>query len=177
VAHLWVRDVSEKWAVAPLDGEAFTLTANPLQPVRVRRNKDESDSPTIILRRQGPDGETWVLMTAIKTGVRVNGTSLLTGIYVLRDRDELRVDGMGPAFFSTERLACVEPFPGAGQPMFCPRCKQEMSKQYPAVKCPQCGVWLHQSEDLPCWVYSERCALCDQATELDAGYRWTPADL
>ena len=178
MAHLWIRrDVSEQWTVIPLEGEAFTLTADPLQPVRVRRGKDESNGSTVILRRQAPDGESWVLMTAIKTSIRINGTPLPTGIRVLRDRDELWVDSMDRIFFSTESLARVEPFPGAGQPLFCPRCKQEIVKECPAVKCPQCQLWHHQCDDLPCWTYSERCALCDQPTELDAGYRWTPEEL
>lgn len=176
MAHLWVRDVSKQWAVTPLEGDAFTLTANPLHPGWVRRNRDESDNPAIILRRQGPDAEIWVLITAIKASVRVNGMPLLTGIHVLRDRDELRVGGVGRVFFSAERLACVEPFPGAAA-VFCPRCKQELTKGCPAVRCPQCRVWHHQSEGLPCWTYSERCPLCDQPTELEAGYRWAPEEL
>lgn len=177
MAHLWVRDVSEWVGVAmPLDGEAFSLTADPLWPVR--HGKDGSEGSAVILRRQGPDGEAWVLMTPMETSVRVNRDRILLGIRVLTDRDEIWVTGMGRMFFSTERLACVEPFPGAaGQPIFCPRCKQEIGRGCPAVRCPQCRVWHHQSEDLPCWTYSERCALCDQPTELEAGYRWTPEEL
>jgi len=45
------------------------------------------------------------------------------------------------------------------------------------VRCPQCGVWHHQSDELPCWVYSSSCSLCDHPTALDAGYRWIPGEL
>jgi hypothetical protein len=53
-----------------------------------------------------------------------------------------------------------------------------MSETSPGGKCPQCGVWYHQSEELfDCWTYSELCALCDQSTGLDSDYLWTPEDL
>ena len=47
------------------------------------------------------------------------------------------------------------------------------------VTCPQCGVWHHQRETdaLRCWTYSPHCAMCDQPTDLSAGYRWTPQGL
>jgi hypothetical protein len=116
--------------------------------------------------------ETWVLVGA----AQVNGMPLLTGIRVLRDRDELQVGGLR-AFFSAEALAAVRPSPAQGERIFCPRCKQEIEKLSPAVRCPQCRVWHHQTAELPCWTYSERCASCNQPTDLNAGYRWTPEGL
>ena len=46
----------------------------------------------------------------------------------------------------------------------------------PAVQCPACGRWFHQSAELPCWTYSDHC-LCPQPTALDCGYQWTPHGL
>ena len=168
MAHLWIRDqravcsgesISGEWLVWPLTDGALAL------------------GTALLLCSRGVDGEQWLVMSAGASGVRLNGAALLTGIRALRDHDELHVDGVGRVFFSTEQLARIEPFPGAERPAFCPRCKQEIDKHYPAVRCPQCNVWYHQSQDLPCWTYSDTCALCAQATHLGAGFRWTPEEL
>jgi hypothetical protein len=129
------------------------------------------DVPAHLWRSMTPDGEAWIILGS--AAVRVNGEPLDVGIRVLRDRDELRA-GDRRAFFSTESLAKIVPFPGGERPTFCPRSRLEITPGSPAVACPQCKVWHHQSEELPCWTYSERCATCDQSTALDAGFRWTP---
>jgi hypothetical protein len=116
-------------------------------------------------------------MRVAPAGVRVNGQPLCTGIRVLQDRDELYVDGLGRAFFSAERRTCVVPFAAAARPATCPRCKQVIVEHAAAVQCPQCRIWYHQSDELPCWQYAERCALCDQSTAMEAGFRWSPVDL
>ncbi len=99
------------------------------------------------------------------------------GLHVLRDRDAIQVKSRGAMFYSTERLAAVEPFPSIQETVICPRCRTAIETETPGVKCPGCGTWHHQSEDFPCWTYTERCALCDRQTDLDAGYRWTPEAL
>jgi len=90
-------------------------------------------------------------------GVAVNGVPLQARIRVLADRDEIRVAGLGRVFFSTEQLACVAPFTGADTPTFCPRCKQAVTAGSPVVRCPTCERWYHQSEEYPCWTYTDRC--------------------
>jgi hypothetical protein len=42
------------------------------------------------------------------------------------------------------------------------------------VKCPNCGVVYHQSEERPCWTYADSCSMCARKTDLDAGFQWTP---
>ena len=161
-----------RWAAVPLDRAAFSLVRDSAQTLRLRAGAEAADAPATLLRSQLDGQENWVL-----TGdARVNGMPLLTGIRVLRDRDELEVNGVH-AFFSTETLALVEPMPRGDKRVFCPRCKQGIESESAAVRCPRCRVWHHQSDDLPCWTYAERCALCDQPTALDAGYRWTPEEL
>jgi len=98
---------------------------------------------------------------------------------VLEDKDEIRTAGAGSLIFSTERRACVEPFPGMDRPAMCPRCGTEIEVNTPAVRCPGCGVWHHQNIDneLPCWTYAETCATCDQPTDLGTDFRWTPEGL
>jgi len=180
VAHLWVRDGAAQWAIASLDcGQAFALRSDPAAPVRLRsqRQKGKNQESAIIVRRQKAGEETWVLISRDTAHVRVNGLPLVIGMKVLQDRDQIRVDGVGRMFFSTERLPHVEVFTGSEKAVFCPRCKSEILDGSRAVRCPQCEVWHHQSEELPCWTYSERCALCDQPTDLNASYRWTPEGL
>ena len=175
MAHLWVRDAGEQWAVLPLHADAFMLSANPPRPVSSA--KDEVASRVMLLRNAQTGSPSWVLIAGTERTVRVNGVGLSLGMRVVADRDEIHVEGVGAYFFSTESLACIKAFPGAEQKIYCPRCRQEIEKESLAVQCPQCNVWHHQSEELPCWSYSELCALCPQRTDLDAGYRWTPEDL
>jgi hypothetical protein len=108
------------------------------------------------------------------TPLMVNGLPLRAGLRTLQDRDELRVPGLGPLYFSTERIARIEPLPTEPDALSCPRCRDRIAAGSPAVRCPGCGLWHHQTEDRPCWTYAETCALCPQPTAADAGYRWTP---
>lgn len=172
MAHLWLKTESEQWAVMPLEADGFVLTTNP--PRALRNKADESVSSVLLLREQREEEDAWVLICGRERDVRVNGVALLLGVRVVGHRDEISVDGGRKFYFSTETLARIETFPGALQTLYCPRCKQSVEREAPAVRCPQCRVWYHQSEELPCWSYSETCALCPQPTALDAGFRWTP---
>jgi len=154
MAHLWTYETSN-WAALPLAGDEFTL----LPALRVQR---------------AAACDAWVVVGP--PAVHVNGVALDTGIRVLRDRDELRAGGRR-AFFSTESLAVVAAFPGAERAVSCPRCKLEIVADSPAVRCPKCDVWHHQTDELPCFTYRERCTLCDQPSALDGGFRWTPEEL
>ena len=172
---MWVKDISDEWTVIQLDGDAYALSGGPLDPVHWRVRTDNGHA--YIIRHKSSEKEVWLTLTTPRDRrLRINGMRPSLGIRVLRDRDEIRVDGER-LFFSSERLAAPEPFPGADQAIMCPRCKQEIIDNSTAIKCPQCGVWHHQSEEFPCWTYSERCALCDQSSSLDSGYRWTPEGL
>jgi hypothetical protein len=126
------------------------------------------------LQRSGGEPESWVAIGS--PALHVNGVALDVGIRVLRDRDEVRV-GDARAYFSAEALPVVVAFPGAERPVFCPRCQQEIAPQSAAVRCPSCGVWHHQADELPCWTYDAKCALCDQPTALDGGLRWSPEEV
>jgi Zn finger protein HypA/HybF involved in hydrogenase expression len=177
MAHLWLKNESEQWAVLLLEADAFVLTTNPPQPMRNAHATDESVSKVVLLCDRRAGEASWVLISGRERDVRINGVPLALGVRVVADRDEIFVAGIGHLYFSTESLARVEEFPGAEQKLYCPRCKQEVERDNAAVKCPQCHVWYHQSEGLPCWSYSETCAVCPQLTALDAGYRWTPEGL
>jgi hypothetical protein len=168
MAHLWVEDsatgnAEPGWLVQPLDGEsAVPLPAAP--------------AAALLLCSRIAASESWLIMNVASASVALNGTPLRGGIRTLADRDEIRIAGLGRVFFSSERLAQVQPLPAADQPVGCPRCAHEIRLGTPAVRCPRCERWMHMSDELPCWGYSEACP-CGHPTALDAGYQWTPNGL
>jgi hypothetical protein len=186
MAHVWIpanealEASNADWVVAVLEEEIYRLTGDVHRPI-ASGQQDGARAPAYILRHDGgPDGERWVLYSSPRGGVRVNATRLGLGMRLLRDRDEVRL-GRSRLIFSTERLARVEPFPGLGREVLCPRCKLPIDVGTPAVQCPnaRCGLWFHQDveHDLPCWTYAPTCASCEQPTSLEAGFAWTPAHL
>ena len=122
-----------------------------------------------------PDVE-WALLVGRGQRVLLNGQPLDLDLALLRHQDDLRVNGSPPLYFSSERLASVEPCPRLDLPR-CPRCAQSIACGDPAVCCPGCGVFHHQLADLPCWTYAARCARCEVPSDLDAELRWTPVDI
>ncbi len=177
MAHVWLHepaDTGGEWTHLPLDRTVLVLGAGGSAPVVAPATGGDVAAATQLLRRTTADGTVWLLLGT--DAVRVNGSPLDVGLRVLRDQDELVAAGRR-MFFSTETLAVIVPLPVTERAVFCPRCKLEIAPGSPAVACPQCGVWHHQSDDYPCWTYAERCTLCDQPSALDAGYRWTPDDL
>jgi hypothetical protein len=172
MAHFWVKDDSGEWAVFSPSKRFLSLPAGLLcGSGPVERRSSEAN-----LVRAGGDNAPWILVTNSRS-VLLNGVPLVTGMRVLLDRDEIRAGAACPIFFSSEELATVVEFPGSEKPVFCPRCKLEIASGSKAVKCPQCAVWHHQGDDLACWTYAQHCALCDQSTELNGRYRWSPDDL
>jgi len=177
MAHLWIANEEQAWAVLPLEDDTFILTTTPPQPVRRPLGADEVLSKVLLVRTPGAEGLSWILIAGPGSGVSVNGVPLVSGIRAVADRDEIRIAGASNFYFSTERLARVEALPGSDQVLYCPRCQQEITAGSLAVKCPGCGVWHHQIEDLNCWTYAEVCALCAHSTDLNAGFQWTPEQL
>ncbi len=178
MAHLWIEEPASRessgrepagWCIVPLSGGAFSLDRIP--PAAPR-------GATLV--PAGHPGRTeWHLLAGEASGIRVNGFEMAGGIRTLMDHDEIRVPGAGTVFFSTERLAAVEPFPPteSGQAVSCPRCRQIIPAGEAAVQCPSCGIWHHGTEALPCWSYAPGCAMCGHPTPMDTGYRWTPEAL
>ena len=165
MALLWVHRDESAWQPSPICGDRAPLVGPPAP----------RGGP--VLLRHSASSDRWVLLAPRGSGVHVNGATAPTGIRVLRDRDSIQLVSGRPIYFSTERLARVEPGPGSDRPIFCARCKTEIGVGHPAVSCPQCRAWHHQATDLSCWTYAARCTACDQPTALDAGYRGCPEDL
>lgn len=187
MAHLWVLSGEEgEWTVSPLNGSAYALTDDGLAVLEAKGlDQDSSDFSTLLVRGDGGPLDQWCLIGKRQANVHVNGRALVLGVRLLCDRDEiiLRATGRPSAafhcFFSTEELSQVTAYPGGDVTVRCPRCKQPLEPNQMAVRCPngRCGAWHHQEAALPCWTYSSTCALCDQPTDLDLGYRWTPETL
>ena len=177
MAVLWVKDPSDRWMPHPLEGEAFFLSTAPPRLLDWEAELEMLRRHVLLIRDAAVERESWILLAGAETEARVNGLPLPVGIRVLDDRDEIRVEGAATLFLSMEGLPEVRPFPGEREPICCPRCKLEIDRGAAAVRCTACNVWYHQSEEFPCWTYTEACALCPQPTDLGAGYRWTPEDL
>jgi hypothetical protein len=174
MAHLWRRETNEdRWAVIPLESDGIALSPLRRRLTPARRGEKLIDA-VVLLPVTEARGDGWVLITATGAEVGINGLPLMSGIRVLSDRDEISIGGRGSYFFSTETLATIEPFASAERRLFCPRCKDELAPGDASVKCPQCRLIHHQSDDRPCWIYAETCAGCSQRSDLQSGYRWTP---
>ena len=177
MAHIWQFGGSA-WVRQPLTGKYFGLRASPEAVVQPMAALPAGGGAVALGRYESPEKTPlWVLFGKEASGVRLNGQSLLAGIAVLRDRDEILIGGRTRLYFSTEEHARIEPFPGAAEPVFCARCRQPIQAGTPAVRCPGCGHWCEQSEAKPCWTYGPMCPLCDQPTAFDTGLRWTPEEL
>ena len=177
MAHLWTFSESGDWTPLSLGSASFAIVDG--QPVRVSDlMSGATDLPPLAIRRVGDgDNVSWILITRREATVRVNGLAAALGIVALADRDEIHASDGSVLFFSTETLARVEPLPASVVGGFCPRCKQHIAAAEPAVRCPACGLWHHESDAMPCWRYGPHCAACSQETALDAGFRWTPEEL
>ena len=185
MAHLWTRSENpedklkkeSEWTRIGVDPEgSFGPEPGMMTATDIDTSSVAVYDPSRTRFLQGSDGS-WALLSAPDTSLRVNGLPV-PGIRILRDRDELYLDGR-TAFFSTERLARVEPFPPHPSTTYCPRCKSELNAGHPAVCCPGCGIWHHQrpEKDMPCWTHGSHCALCPHPTALTGEWQWIPEAL
>lgn len=182
MAHLWVEETVGDWAVVPLhsprvDLDALSRTARDRQRNAAPVPAAPSLSGAALLNTGSPGHGAWHLVAPPHVELWINGMPMLAGLHVMADRDEIRFDARDTFFFSTEALARVSPMPITDKAVMCPRCRQRIEPHTLAVCCPPCGLWHHQSDELPCWTYAPTCALCPQPTPLDAGFRWTPTEL
>lgn len=174
------RHSDEGWLRIELENAA-RLSAAAIEHIRCGDCDAFSAAPgeALVWRCTSGSGiDAWLLLTSPETGLYVNDTAVGTGIRLLADRDAIRLPGADAHYFSTERLARVEPLPDLDD-IFCPRCKLPIDKGGLAVACSGCGVYHHEDTGSArnCWTYSPTCALCDQSTAIGADDRWTPEAL
>jgi hypothetical protein len=178
MAHLWIPDNKGDWSVLLLDQNYYLLSADATCPARLLPAPHAREDDILLGRyKKNGSGESWVVKCSRRARVTVNSRPIYMGVKVLSDRDEILLGDALRIFFSTERQARVEPFPGAAEPVFCPRCKREILKGALAVRCPGCDSWSHQTDEFKCWTYTPTCPVCDYPSALDAGFRWTPEEL
>lgn len=103
--------------------------------------------------------------------VTVNG-ALTLPLRVLQDRDEIRIDDQ-TLCFSIDGPADIVPFSGVSS-VRCGRCQGGMQEGEPAVLCPRCQAWHHQTPLLSCWTYGPQCPRCGRPT---TGAAWQPEPL
>jgi hypothetical protein len=175
MAHLWLMYPRTHEPVPLLDSP-LDIDAAPPAPASPAAG-GEADASRTLLVKTDATGDAWCLVAGAGAEAFVNGQRVVAGIRFLRDRDEIRLPLSGRwYYYGTERLAQVMPFP-LSQGAACPRCRQPVLPAAAAVQCPGCGLWHHESAELPCWSYADTCAMCSHSTQLDAGYRWTPEAL
>ena len=165
------------WAVVPLAGRQYRFVAT--APYVRRAEAESRPAAGELLARSDRDGaESWFVLASSAARLRVNGRPAPLGVRVLADKDEIRLANGPRLYFSTERVAQVVPLPAADRVVSCARCRNPIENGTPAVACPSCGAWCHQSADRSCWCYKEymHCPLCGHSTEPEAGFRWTPND-
>jgi hypothetical protein len=173
MAHLWIQGASG-WEAQKLEGMQLDLDAILAPQVRDTKPGIRSRGARLI-RADAGGSPVWALIVSRNSDIRVNGRAVLTGLCVLADRDEIRTNSE-KYFFSTETLATVEEFPSMERPVFCGRCRQPIDPGSPAARCPGCSVWCHESADLPCWTYTDKCPFDGHPTALDSGFLWTPEE-
>jgi hypothetical protein len=200
MAQLFIQDESNVWSVFELASDAYRLSVPPrtgsksaappstdhlrLSVVESAGAERLSEAGALLLSGAGREGtqaapeppsspEAWAVLAGTDTRLRINGVPVSVGIATLRHRDELCLDGSAPLYFSTERLVSIETYRREDSPR-CPRCTLSIELNDAYVCCPGCGVLHHQLPDRECWTYTPTCALCDQSSDLEAGYRWSP---
>jgi hypothetical protein len=177
MAHIWIKNKAQQWAVLQLRQTALALTPEGPKPIDYL-TRERALPASILLLPTGEADCKWVLVAGSTAEVSINGLPLVAGIRVLSDKDEISFSSLDSYYYySSESLAKVENFPASEQTLFCPRCKQEITDGELAVRCPACKVWHHETEELNCWTYSDGCALCAHPTEMNASFRWTPEEL
>ena len=178
MSQLFVQTAEKKWTPYLLQEGSHDVCAL-LLPAGAESGAgaNVAECPAYLVSFRAGANARWMVAAGVEAPLRVNGIPLGgVGMRVLSDRDEVAIAGVGTAYYSSESLAVVAPFPTSDRAVFCGRCRQAIAAGSPAVKCPNCGVWYDQSDELPCWRFAERCAYCTTSTALDAGLTWAPEE-
>ena len=170
MAHLWIATGNGGHAVLALEQAEHALPAGPWPFT--------ADAPAAATLIRVDARDTWALV-ARDERVRVNGVAIPAGLAIVADKDEILVPGVPPMWFSTETIARISKAPALdGRALSCPRCRRTIEVGTPAVACPSCRVWHHQTPELPCFTYDAApCGACGERFDLDGAFRWCPDEL
>lgn len=180
MAQLWFKPISSELTMLPLSGQPVRLSVFP--PRTAESDSTDTSTGEVFLENHSDPGsneDRWLLFSDESSAVWVNGAPQTLGIYHLADGQEVLVKGAGVVVLTTEKTPQITTLPGSETDVICPRCKTEIDPGSEAVKCPSCGIWHHERDDLPCWTYehSTQCAMCEQATDLEGGLQRIPEGL
>jgi hypothetical protein len=128
-----------------------------------------------IVAAPGSPAPTWAVI-ASNGALRANGEAVVTGIRVLRHRDEIFCPPLGTLIFWDERVARIEAFPVFDKAVRCARCTGDIEPSTPAVRCPVCGHWCHEHGEFTCWSAASGCPVCGQSTVLPAEPAASPGE-
>ena len=174
---LFFRDNDRQWLVVPLTDNSLNIESVPPKRLKARRSKTAKEREVVLTAIAGDGLDTsWAVVWGRSKKINVNGLRMATGIRVLSHGDEIKVGNNPPLYFSTEVLARIETFEGSEEPVVCPRCKQVIEPGAAIVRCPGCSVIHHETSELNCWTFADKCAMCDYPTGLDEGFQWVPGD-
>jgi hypothetical protein len=162
---LWRRTAEKKWSRAPLavGPQSATSLAAGVRLVSF------GEGPLRI-----------VALLSSETQVWVSGRPLVGGLAVLRDRDEILVDGER-IYYSCESQPHVDRFHAVDgeRPPKCAVCRMALEEGQTIVHCPNCGRAYHQLEAAgeqaakQCFTYRPQC-LCGHPTSLSGEPTWRP---
>lgn len=179
MSHLLIKNAEGALVDHPLDTGIIQLSPDGPAALAVCKGLDGVSGP-VLVRKQDPLGEEcWALLCKSHGRTRVNGAPVFIGVRMLSDRDLIALGAGQRVFYSSERVAQIEPYPGGDDSTCCVRCKLPLLPDTPAVRCPApgCGFWHHQSDEQPCWDYRDGCTSCGHPTAFDAGFQWSPSEL
>jgi hypothetical protein len=172
--HLWKRvDTQEGWVsvdVAP-EGVAFVEGG-----VEAGAGRERALALVVPFDENGVERAALLMSPSAGSTIRVNGSRPLGGLCVLRDRDEISIDGR--VYYVTRRTT-LDPAPlpaGVGSTQ-CSRCSDLIGPGDMAVRCPACAGWHHEGarsdgEPRSCWTYDAEC-VCGVEHE---GLVWRPGE-
>lgn len=176
MAFIFTRDERGNWAAVPLSDRPLVLQSV-LSSISIANNNDlVENAPAQVIRTESGFSRRHVLVWGDADAVRINGLPLPTGIHVLADRDELRIRGRGPLYFSKETFPVIETFEGKPPRVECGRCSKPVEVGSSVVYCPVCRVVYHETADFNCWTCVPACRHCGHPTAIGAGFQWTPQD-
>jgi hypothetical protein len=160
----------------PASSRAVVPGGNPASSASRRPSVERCSRPEpgdVILHHAAPG---WVLVGPPAV-CRINGERVATGMKRLEHKDEIVIGASQTTLlYSSEAIATITAHVSGSDPAVCPRCRLPIDDGAPVVACPSCRVAHHQDETnaLPCWTYSDKCAICGHSTALNTGYTWPP---
>ena len=180
MSSFFLQDPSCAWRVCEPNGYPVALMTDPPDVVTCHGDgRRHRGLPSVHRVAPSAGRVEFALLVPPGCPVWVNQTRAFSGLRVLRHRDSVRI-GQAPAlYFSTERRARVETFPGSEEPTYCPRCRSEILPNDAMVRCPGCQVAMHEipAQERGCWSYAPTCCVCGGPTDFCADYQWHPGSL